>query len=141
MAKGSSVSISVSHTDGMSVVAEAGSVPVGVDVERDRDGSTWQEIADEVFSSREQGLIAAGLSPAQLWARKEAVLKCRRTGLSEGVADVDVAACADWLAQHITLADLDVRKPFRAAIAVGSADAYYHVEPLHVGELVRAWSG
>ncbi|WP_231907900.1 4'-phosphopantetheinyl transferase family protein [Cupriavidus sp. USMAHM13] len=78
---------SVSHTEGMALLAFAWDCRIGVDVERRIDGLDLACIGRGVFSPPEEEMVdRAGADPAavlfSLWTRKEALLKALDAGLS-----------------------------------------------------------
>lgn len=78
---------SVSHTDGMALLAFARDCRVGVDVERRIDGLDLAGIGRGIFSPSEEAMVdPACPDPAavlfSLWTRKEALLKALGVGLS-----------------------------------------------------------
>ncbi|WP_327325089.1 4'-phosphopantetheinyl transferase superfamily protein [Streptomyces sp. NBC_01210] len=120
---GNAVHFSLSHTDGLVMIALA-TVPVGVDVEGVPAPGTVAEVATQLHP-RERTELAA-LPPehrpaafAGCWTRKEALLKATGVGLNEDLsltyvgAGAQPAGSADWL-----LADLPTDPGFAAAIAV-----------------------
>lgn len=78
-----SLHISISHCRNAVAVAVSDKGPVGIDIEcRRRIGDG---LAGRVCSPDEQQVIRSSADPTMeflhLWTRKEAVLKCRRTGI------------------------------------------------------------
>lgn len=91
-------SLSLSHTDGLALVAVAGCA-VGVDVEH-LDGAPTEEELDELaaltLSDREERELAATVPEGrpvrwlQLWTRKEAVFKATGASLGDpAIHDID----------------------------------------------------
>lgn len=97
----SACSFSLSHSDGVALVAIASGCAVGIDVERRRTVPDAIELADEHFASSERDeLVQQGASARddvflRTWTRKEACLKAIGYGLSIAPALVVVGASAD----------------------------------------------
>lgn len=134
-------SVSLSHSGDRVVAAIAPAVvALGVDVERIRDFTDG--VAALAFSQRERdadaacGPFAGSIGPHAIattrWARKEAVLKAARTGITVPLADLEVSAAGEaarvqsWAAKSrphdiavadIVLRDLDLGAGYRAALA------------------------
>ena len=82
------IDFSVSHTDGMSVIALARNVLVGADIERCRSVPEKPKIATDMFGG-EAARVIAGLPPSEqdkaflrLWTAGEAYVKATGTGLA-----------------------------------------------------------
>lgn len=137
------LAFSVSHTDGLALLAFARDCRLGVDVERRAGGLDVADVhglGRGIFSAREaQALANARTASADallcIWTRKEALLKALGTGLS---ADPTAYTTEDdwrhgaghWRASHDgtpmsgwTCLDLDAGAGFRAALAVSLPDA------------------
>jgi 4'-phosphopantetheinyl transferase len=91
LARGGRLRFSLSHADGLALVAIAAQAEVGVDVERLRPVPEAGDIADGFFTATEAGALAA-LPPGRrdaaflrCWTRKEAWLKARGCGLAGGM--------------------------------------------------------
>ncbi len=144
-------SYSLSYTSGLAVVALTEAGPVGVDVEqvRESDFAGFAEVtlaADEVAGFA--GVTGAELLPAraQVWARKESVLKATGHGLVVDPSEVVVTgpaedpALLDWRATQappgaVRLADVPLADAgHRAAVAVLTGEPLTMVtgEPLTV---------
>ena len=128
-------SFSLSYTDTLAVIAVAQGPSVGIDVEHveeaDFDSFDRLTLAEEEGAAFAQvhgrDLLAAR---AQVWARKEAILKATGHGLVVDPTEVVVtgpespAALVDWRAEEtrpeaVSLADADLRTPdHRCAVAV-----------------------
>lgn len=87
------VEFSITHTDKLVGVAASADYPVGLDIEvvrPMRDG-----FAARYFSEHEQAQIRTASNPDEalirLWTAKEAVGKCRGTGLSGNLREIDTA--------------------------------------------------
>ncbi|SOY58541.1 putative 4'-phosphopantetheinyl transferase superfamily protein [Cupriavidus taiwanensis] len=140
------LAFSVSHTDGLALLAFARACRLGVDVERRAGDRELAHVADlpgfgrGIFSAQEaQRLARARPASADallsIWTRKEALLKALGTGLS---ADPTAYTTEDdwprgaghWRASRDgtpmsgwTCLDLDAGAGFRAALAVALPDA------------------
>jgi 4'-phosphopantetheinyl transferase len=93
--RGGALSFSMSHSNGLALVALARGREVGVDVEWCARGIDALDIARQFFSEREADALAA-LGPSQrrsaffrLWTRKEALLKATGLGLSVPLREVE----------------------------------------------------
>ena len=88
---------SLSHSDGLGLVAVSAGREVGVDVERVRGVSAVADLARTCFSPAERSALAAVRAPLRLraffagWTRKEAFLKAVGAGLSRPLDSFDVA--------------------------------------------------
>lgn len=110
--------ISISHCSQAVAAAVSGSVAVGIDVESRRRVST--SLMQRVCTAAELADIEASADPTmrflQLWTRKEAVLKCRGTGI-HGFESM-ITALDD---NCISVRDIDTGQPdIVAAVAVRS---------------------
>jgi 4'-phosphopantetheinyl transferase len=81
------LAFSVSHTDGMALLAFAWDCRVGVDVEQRIDGLDVSGIGRGILSAREETWLASArhgpaASVLGIWTRKEALLKALGTGLA-----------------------------------------------------------
>jgi 4'-phosphopantetheinyl transferase len=133
------IAFSVSHTDGMALLAFAWDCRLGVDVERRTDELDVPGIGRGIFSPAEaRALDRAQAGPAALlriWTRKEALLKALGTGLcGDPAAYTTEDECrrgpGHWRASHrgATLAgwtcvDLAFGPEIGAAVAVSLEDA------------------
>ncbi|NUT15300.1 MAG: 4'-phosphopantetheinyl transferase superfamily protein [Cupriavidus sp.] len=140
------LAFSVSHTDGLALLAFARDCRLGVDVERRAGGPDLAEVANVpgfgrgIFSAQEARVLARA-RPASadaflgIWTRKEALLKALGTGLS---ADPTAFTTEDdwrrgaghWRASRDgipmsgwTCLDLDAGAGFRAALAASLPEA------------------
>jgi len=83
-----SVSFSVSHTDGLSVIAVSDGRKVGVDVERERSIAERNRIASNVFGTTIAQALSCLRDPIQdgaflrLWTTAEAYVKANGTGFA-----------------------------------------------------------
>ncbi|MDD6763324.1 MAG: 4'-phosphopantetheinyl transferase superfamily protein [Clostridiales bacterium] len=82
---------SVSHS-GSCIAFAGGDAPVGIDVERIREGKL--HIAKRFFTENEYSFIKSSGEPDidfyKIWTAKEAYVKMRGTGLSESLSSFDV---------------------------------------------------
>ena len=134
------LAFSVSHTDGMALLAFAWDCRVGVDVERRSDGLDIAGIGRGIFSAiEEETLDAARPDSAEsllsIWTRKEALLKALGTGLSGEpdaytTEDDSLLGEGHWCASHHgtalsgwTCLDLVLGPRVRGALAVSLEDA------------------
>ena len=80
---------SISHCKQAIAVAVA-DTPIGIDIETLRHPS--ESLIEKTMSAQEQKLIAAAVSPdamfTALWTKKEAVLKCKGTGIIDDLHSV-----------------------------------------------------
>lgn len=109
--------ISLSHCRTAVAAALSADRPVGIDIESRR--RIGPGLAERICTPGEQHTIESSADPAmaflQLWTRKEAVLKCRGTGI-RGFGSM-TAALGD---SDITVTDLATGDPdTAAALAVG----------------------
>ncbi|MDK3022267.1 4'-phosphopantetheinyl transferase superfamily protein [Cupriavidus taiwanensis] len=141
------LAFSVSHTDGMALLAFARDCRLGVDVERRAGGLDVPGLGRGIFSAREmQALAHARHGSAdtllRLWTRKEALLKALGTGLSGDptaytTEDDRQRGAGHWRAWHHgtamagwTCIDLVFGEEIRGALAVSRADACISCQPL-----------
>ncbi len=136
----------LSHSGELVLVAVARGRSVGIDVEEIRSEVPAAAIAGRFFSPRENAALAALDEPRRragfytCWTRKEAYIKARGEGLSLALDRFDVSVDPDAPARLLatrpdpaearrwTLADLEVGRGHRAALAVERA-----------GWQLRAW--
>ena len=80
---------SISHCKQAIAVAVA-DTPIGIDIETLRHPS--ESLIEKTMSAQEQKMIAAAVSPdamfTALWTKKEAVLKCKGTGIIDDLQSV-----------------------------------------------------
>ena len=131
---------SVSHTDGMAILALVKGREVGVDVEKIRPEPDAQKLAKRFFSAQE-GTFLERLSGHELldaffrcWTLKEAYVKAKGGGLSIPLHDFDVSLakdCSSALLQtrpepseaaRWTLHNLMIGPGYAAALAIANAD-------------------
>ncbi|MDQ0141253.1 4'-phosphopantetheinyl transferase family protein [Cupriavidus necator] len=134
------LAFSVSHTDGITLLAFARDCRLGVDVERRADGLDAPGLGRGVFSPAEARTLARARPDStdtllSLWTRKEALLKALGTGLSGDptaytTADDERRGAGHWRASRHgttlsgwTCLDLDTGPAFRGALAVSLPDA------------------
>jgi 4'-phosphopantetheinyl transferase len=122
----------LSHSAELIAVAISTSRAVGVDVQELTPGLDTAGLAARFFPPDEAGYVAAGLDAnaragrfAQLWTRKEAVVKASGgrlwSNLKIAVRDSDVVSCADPPGPH-RVVEVATRPGYRAAVAlVGAA--------------------
>ncbi len=116
---GKKLCFSVSHSNGLALYAVVKGRRVGVDIEYIRSDIMVEDIARQFFTPSENILLETCPGQARnkafftLWARKEACLKAQGTGLAEAGALMKADRDASW-----SLADLDVKRGYAAAIAV-----------------------
>ncbi|WP_248295395.1 4'-phosphopantetheinyl transferase superfamily protein [Paraburkholderia sp. UYCP14C] len=128
------LAFSVSHTDGMALLAFAWDCRVGVDVEQWIDGLDTPGIGRGTFSATEEKMLDAArpdstASLLSIWTRKEALLKALGTGFSGEpnaytTADDSLLGEGHWCASHHgarisgwTFLDLPLGAHFRGALA------------------------
>ena len=116
------VEFSLSHSGDLVAVAIAG-VPVGVDVERRSGGTDWASIRSETFDDDEWSDDPTVL--ADLWARKEAVVKATGVGMSGALSRIRPVGAGDrWHAGPVTGWDLLEGAPTHsAAVAIVGSEA------------------
>ncbi|WP_432261878.1 4'-phosphopantetheinyl transferase family protein [Cupriavidus sp. TMH.W2] len=129
------IAFSVSHTDGMTLLAFAWSCRIGVDVERRIDGLDVGGLGRGIFSLIEEAALDrmrpdAAATLLSIWTRKEALLKALGTGLSGEPSaytteDDLLLGAGRWRASHRgktisgwTCLDLAFGADVRAALAV-----------------------
>ena len=104
--EGRSLHFSVSHAGDFALIGIAWRHPLGVDVERVRDGIDHARMAERIFSPHERTALAdiQAAMRAQaffgVWTRKEAYVKAHGLGLSMPLDSFDVAvaqASSEWL--------------------------------------------
>ena len=91
------INFNVAHSERFALFAISQAGPLGVDIERVRPDSDYQEIAERYFSTEERSAILASSekeSPEvfyKLWTRKEAYIKGRGMGLSMPLESFDTS--------------------------------------------------
>lgn len=124
----SGVHTSVSHSGDMIAVAISTGRPVGVDIQHLVPGLDPAALSARFFPPEEHAYVTAGRDAgaradrfAQLWARKEAVVKAAGgrlwPNLKIAVHGRDVVNCAEPPGSH-RVADVAVPPGFRAAVAL-----------------------
>ncbi len=119
---------SLSHCTDLVAVAISTSRPVGVDIERLTPGRELILLSRRYFPPDEASYVAAGADAterasrfAQLWTRKEAVVKAAGSRLFPNlkirVRDRAVVSCADPVGPY-RVADVSAPDGFRAAVAL-----------------------
>ena len=122
---------SLSHSGDMIAVAISAGRPVGVDIQHLVPGLDPAGLSARFFPPEEAGWVAAGPDSgaradrfAQLWARKEAVVKAAGgrlwPNLKIAVHGRDVVTCAEPQAAY-RVSDLPAPASFRAALALAGA--------------------
>ena len=122
---------SLSHSGDMIAAAISTGRPVGVDVQHLMPGLDTVGLSARFFPPDEAEYVAAGRDAsarsdrfAQLWARKEAVVKAVGgrlwSNLTIAVRDRDVVSCAEPASPH-RVADVSAPTSFRAAVALTGA--------------------
>jgi 4'-phosphopantetheinyl transferase len=126
----------LSHSKGMALYGVTLGRPVGVDVERVREGAEFSRIAERFFTAKEAEALRN--CPAHVhaeaffrcWTRKEAFIKAIGRGFALGLGSFEVSiepGDSDALlgvrddptgAQRWRLADVDAAAGFAAAVAV-----------------------
>lgn len=100
--------------------------PIGVDLEYLREVSDIIKIARRFFSNREYEILIGATNETrpqlffQLWTAKEAYLKAIGTGLTDSLADIEIALDDMMSSTHLTLKDstLGARWSLRACTPV-----------------------
>ena len=122
---------SLSHSGDMIAAAISTGRPVGVDVQHLMPGLDTVGLSARFFPPDEADYVAAGRDAsarsdrfAQLWARKEAVVKAVGgrlwSNLKIAVRNRDVVSCAEPARPH-RVADVAAPASFRAAVALAGA--------------------
>jgi 4'-phosphopantetheinyl transferase len=135
----SALHTSLSHSGDMIAAAIAAGRPVGVDIQQLVRGLDTDGLSARFFPPGEAGYVAAGDDAgaradrfAQLWARKEAVVKAAGgrlwPNLTIAVRGCDVVSCVEPAGQH-RVADVPVPAGYRAAVALAGS-APFTLEPL-----------
>jgi 4'-phosphopantetheinyl transferase len=132
----------VAHSADLALVAVTVGCEVGIDIERGREVSHWQEIAQRYFHDAEVRAILASppaeraLSFLRCWTAKEAILKALGVGLSGSLSALDVPVTeheGHWV--DVTLQQ--ARSPARVWLRSLSADADYLAAIAMAGESRR----
>ncbi|GAA2601700.1 4'-phosphopantetheinyl transferase superfamily protein [Dactylosporangium fulvum] len=126
---GGALEVNLSHSGDLVLIAVAGDRPVGVDVQQVLPGLDVVAMAERFYPPAEAALVASG-GPgrfAELWARKEAVVKAAGDRLTRGLS-LPVAGPSPWSVAHddgaYVVADLDAPDGFRAAVALAGAEPF-----------------
>ena len=125
---------SLSHSGDMIAAAISAGRPVGVDIQHLVPGLDTAGLSARFFPPDEAGYVAAGRGAsaradrfAQLWVRKEAVVKAAGgrlwPNLKITVRDCDVVSCAEPASLH-RVADVTAPAGFRAAVALTGAGPF-----------------
>ncbi len=132
---GGELAFNVSHSHGRALVAIAAGGTLGVDLEEVRDEVRYERLGERYFSEPERAVLRA-LPPEEkaaaffrCWARKEAWLKAKGTGLRLALAGFDVTLAPgeparllatrfdDEEASRWSLLELDAGPGYQAALA------------------------
>ena len=98
---GEAFSFSLSHADGLSVLACAPEDRIGVDLAHAPDAALAAQLAPTFFTPAEQQALAQRLfTPLQLWSRKEAVLKAAGSGLLLDPGQAEVSGASSQVLGH-----------------------------------------
>jgi len=114
----------LSHSGDIALIAVTRDCEVGVDIERIRPDVVSDKLSERVFSELELAHLNAvynSLRVAEffwLWARKEALVKCKGTGLSEKLTELAVLGAVP----SFTLVDLYPERGYCGALAVASTE-------------------
>jgi 4'-phosphopantetheinyl transferase len=125
---------SLSHSQDMIALAISTGRPVGVDIQHLVPGLDVADLSARFFAPDEAQYVAAGRGEhiradrfAQLWARKEAVVKAAGgrlwPNLRMAVRGRDVVSCADPASAH-RVAEVPVPASFRGAVALAGTAAF-----------------
>lgn len=94
---GDTLRFNLSHSYGLALYAVTRDQGIGIDLEYVRTNIPWQEMAEQFFSSRENGMLRSlpvDLQPKAFfncWTRKEAYIKATGKGLSIPLNQFDVS--------------------------------------------------
>jgi len=94
---GQTLHFSLSHSDGLVLVAVSGRCALGVDVERVRPIPESDQIVAKWFSARENAMLSALSAEQKLeaffngWTRKEAYLKATGEGIADALPEIEVS--------------------------------------------------
>ncbi len=136
------LTFSVTHTDGLALLAVTRGRAVGVDAERVRPHADLRAVADRFFTPRERAALAAWPDAQafyRVWTRREAALKATGAGLA-GRVEVDASAApCGWLisveggaASGWRSLDLSAPPGVQAALVVrGGAGLHVRDVPAH----------
>ena len=98
----SDLRFSVSHTEGATLVATAREVDVGVDVERERDVTSWRiwehALTQDEIATLPDERVARNAALLQAWVAKEAILKAEGSGLAVDPRGIELSANGQVLA-------------------------------------------
>ncbi|GAA3205339.1 4'-phosphopantetheinyl transferase family protein [Dactylosporangium siamense] len=125
------VEVNLSHSGDLIMVAVSPHRPVGVDLQRVVPTLDCAAMARRFYPPAEAAEIAAGGGHerfAELWARKESLVKAAGARLTRGLA-TPVAGPAPVVVEHdgpFRIEDLDAPEGFRAAVAL-AGDAPFTV--------------
>ncbi len=119
------LTFSVSHTEGLVIVAVAGGMEVGVDIERIRPIAGADRVAARYFTARECAELEAGPEGfLRLWTCRESALKACGLGISQGWDSLRIVRRNRDQAQAVGLGPdcliqwLSLQHGFVAALAV-----------------------
>jgi 4'-phosphopantetheinyl transferase len=126
---GHHLQVNLTHSGDLAMVAVAGERPVGVDLQEIVAGLDVVAMAARFYPPDEAELVAAGGHErfAQLWTRKEAVVKAAGDRLTRGLA-LPVAGepppAVRYDGMTYTVADVAAPEGFRAAVAAAGPEPF-----------------
>ncbi len=136
------VNFSVSHTRNVWLCGIQDR-PLGIDLEptdgqrgletfKTEQPARFEKIADRFFTEDEQKYVKNHgiMGFYAIWVRKEAFVKYRGTGISEGLSDFSVVS-GDWLASRLNELYLE-----EVSLGKGILAAYCSTVPLNIEEIV-----
>jgi 4'-phosphopantetheinyl transferase len=118
--------VNLSHSGDLAMVAMSAVRPVGVDLQEVLPDLNVAALAARFYPAGEAALVTGPERFAELWTRKEALVKAAGGRLSWGLM-VPVAGPAPVLAEHdgpYRIVDLDAPAGFRAAVALAGAEPF-----------------
>ena len=132
------IQFNVSHTRGMALIAIARQYPVGIDVERIDRKIQECDIAERYFSKRESAYLASLPLPERTnqffsyWTCKEAYLKMQGKGISEGLAQCELAIDLEKPEVRLSHPDQQGLKENYSLYRIRAGDE-------HIGAVALAW--
>lgn len=100
----SALTFSLSHTEGLLLLAVARNLDVGVDVERVRPIEGVHRVAARCFTAQECAELEAGPEGfLRLWTSRESALKACGLGISQGWDSLRIVRCSRHRAQAVGL--------------------------------------
>jgi 4'-phosphopantetheinyl transferase len=134
------LSVNLSHSGAVTLVAVTSARDVGVDVQLLAPGLDAAGMARRYFTAEEAALVTGHEHPgersrvfARIWARKEAVIKAAGTRLMRGIrvpvgdrgeTAVDFTVAEEGPPRRFRVADLPVPDGYHAAVAMAGDDRY-----------------